>query len=154
MRFGKYFDEPLLRLRGGLDYERGKYNSDQWTLSLGLEKYIANTGFSVSLLGEVLRKSGDFETDKDDTRGWLLLRYDIGQNYRARDPFKMVQVERRAPEVASAPIAPRVVRNEVKLDGDAFFSFDHSDLRPDAVAALDELIATLQSSSRAARGTV
>ncbi|MEO7326055.1 MAG: Ig-like domain-containing protein [Dokdonella sp.] len=154
LRFGKYFDEPLLRVRGGLDYERGKYSSDQWTLSLGLDKYIANTGFSVSLLGETLRKSGDFETDRNDTRGWLLLRYDIGQNYRAREPFKMVQVERRAPEVAPAPAAPQVVRNEVKLDGDAFFNFDHSDLRPDAIAALDELIAKLKSSSRVSRVNV
>ncbi len=154
LRFGKYFDEPLLRVRGGLDYERGKYSSDQWTLSLGLDKYIANTGFSVSLLGEALRKSGDFETNKNDTRGWLLLRYDIGQNYRAREPFKMVQVERRAAEVAPAPAAPQVVRNEVKLDSDAFFNFDHSDLRPDAVAALDELIAKLKSSSRVSRVNV
>lgn len=154
LRFGKYFDEPLLRVRGGVDYERGKYSSDQWTLSFGLDKYIANTGFSVSVLGEALRKSGDFENDKNDTRGWLLLRYDIGQNYRARDPFKMVQVERRAADVAPAPAAPQVVRNEVKLDGDAFFNFDHSDLRPDAVAALDELIAKLKSSSRVSRVNV
>lgn len=154
LRLGKYFDEPLLRVRGGLDYERGKYSSDQWTLSLGLDKYIANTGFSVSLLGETLRKSGDFETDKNDTRGWLLLRYDIGQNYRAREPFKMVQVERRAPNVAVVPAAPQVVRNEVKLDGDAFFNFDHSDLRPDAVTALDELIAKLKSASRVSRVNV
>jgi outer membrane protein OmpA-like peptidoglycan-associated protein len=153
-RFGKYFDEPLLRVRGGLDYERGKYSSDQWTLSLGLDKYIANTGFSVSLLGEALRKSGDFENDKNDTRGWLLLRYDIGQNYRPREPYKMVQVERRTADVAPVPATPQVVRNEVKLDGDAFFNFDHSDLRPDAVAALDALIAKLNSSSRVSRVSV
>ena len=61
VRFGKYFDDPLLRVRGGLDYERGKYDSDQWTLSLGLDKYFADTGFSVSLLGESLHKGGDFE---------------------------------------------------------------------------------------------
>jgi outer membrane protein OmpA-like peptidoglycan-associated protein len=150
-RFGKYFDEPLLRVRGGLDYERGKYGSDQWTLSLGLDKYIANTGFSVSVLGEALRKSGDFETDRNDTRGWLLLRYDIGQNYRPREPFKTVQVERHAPEMAPAQPVPQVVRNEVKLDGDAFFNFDRYNLRPDAVAALDELIAKLNSASRVSR---
>jgi outer membrane protein OmpA-like peptidoglycan-associated protein len=153
-RFGKYFDEPLLRVRGGLDYERGKYSSDQWTLSLGLDKYFANSGFSVSLLGEALRKSGEFETDRNDTRGWLLLRYDIGQNYRPRDPYKMVQVERRAPEAAPPPAAPQVVRNEVKLDGDAFFNFDHAELRPDAIVALDALIAKLKSASRVSRVSV
>lgn len=149
MRFGRYFDESLLRVRGGLDYERGKYSSDQWTLSLGLDKYFENTGFSVSLLGESLRKSGDFEIDRNDTRGWLLLRYDIGQNYRQREPFRMVQVEHA--DAAPAPTAPQVVRNEVRLDGDAFFDFDHSDLRPDARAALDELIAKLKSASRVSR---
>jgi outer membrane protein OmpA-like peptidoglycan-associated protein len=149
MRLGRYFDESLLRVRGGLDYERGKYSSDQWTLSLGLDKYFANTGFSVSLLGESLHKSGDFEIDRNDTRGWLLLRYDIGQNYRAREPFRMVQVEHA--DAAPAPSAPQVVRNEVRLDGDAFFDFDHAELRPDARAALDELIAKLKSASRVSR---
>ena len=152
VRFGKYFDEPLLRVRGGLDYERGKYSSDQWTLSLGLDKYFANTGFSVSLLGESLHKSGDFEIDRNDTRGWLLLRYDIGQNYRPRAPFRMVEVEHA--DAAPAPSAPQVVRNEVRLDGDAFFDFDHSELRADARAALDELIAKLKSTSRVSRVSV
>jgi len=153
-RFGKYFDESLLRVRGGLDYERGKYGSDQWTLSLGLDKYFAHTGFSVSLLGEALRKSGDFEIDKNDTRGWLMLRYDIGQNYRPREPYRMVEVERRAPDAAPVPAEPQVVRNDVRFDGDAFFAFDHDDLRPDAVAALDELLAKLKSSSRVSRVSV
>jgi outer membrane protein OmpA-like peptidoglycan-associated protein len=152
VRFGRYFDEPLLRVRGGLDYERGKYSSDQWTLSLGLDKYFAKTGFSVSLLGESLHKSGDFENDRNDTRGWLLLRYDIGQNYRQREPFRMVQVEHA--DAAPAPSVPQVVRNEVRLDGDAFFDFDHSELRPDARAALDELIAKLKSASRVSRVSV
>jgi outer membrane protein OmpA-like peptidoglycan-associated protein len=149
VRFGKYFDDPLLRVRGGLDYERGKYDSDQWTVSLGLDKYFANTGFSVSLLGESLHKGGEFERDRNDTRGWLLLRYDIGQNYRAREPYRMVQVERAA--APAVPPEPQVVRNEVRLDGDAFFDFDHSDLRPDARAALDELIARLKSVDRVSR---
>jgi outer membrane protein OmpA-like peptidoglycan-associated protein len=152
VRFGRYFDEPLMRVRGGLDYERGKYSSDQWTLSLGLDKYFANTGFSISVLGESAHKSGDFELDKNDTRGWLLLRYDIGQNYRPREPYKMVQAERAAP--APAPSTPQVIRNEVRLDGDAFFDFDHSNLRPDAVAALDELIAKLKSVNRVSRVSV
>jgi len=152
LRFGRYFDQPLLRVRGGFDYERGRYDSDQWTVSLGVDKYFENTGFSVSLLGEALRKSGDFETDRNDTRGWLLLRYDIGQSYRPREPYRMVEVERRAADAAPpAPAAPQVVRNEVRLDGDAFFDFDHADLRPDAVAALDALIAKLKSASRVSR---
>ena len=152
VRLGKYFDDPLIRVRGGLDYEKGHYSSDQFTLSLGLDKYFANTGFSLSLEGEALRKSGDFETDKNDTRGWLLVRYEFGQTFRAREPYRMVQVEKEVPDTsAPPPPAPAVMRNDVRLDGDAFFDFDHADLRPDAVAALDELIAKLKSAARVSR---
>jgi outer membrane protein OmpA-like peptidoglycan-associated protein len=155
VRLGRYFDDPLIRLRGGVDYEKGHYGSDQFTFSLGIDKYFANTGFSLSLEGESLRKSGDFETDKDDTRGWLLLRYDFGQSFQPREPYKMVQVEKQVPDTsAPPPPAPQVMRNDVRLDGDAFFDFDHSALRPDAVAALDELIAKLKSSTRVSRVTV
>jgi len=151
VRLGKYFDDPLIRVRGGLDYERGKYSSDQLTLSLGIDKYFANTGFSLSLEGEALRKDGDFETDKNDTRAWLLVRYDFGQSFRAREPYKMVQVEKQVPDASAPPPAPQVMRNDVRLDGDAFFDFDHAGLRPDAVAALDELIAKLKSGARVSR---
>ena len=152
LRLGRYFDDPLLRLRGGLDYERGRHgaHADQLTLSLGVDKYFRNSGWSLSLEGEHLKKSGTFEDDRSDDRGWLLLRYEFGQSFRARDPYRMVQVERPAAP-ASAPTAPQVVRNEVRLDGDAFFDFDHADLRPDAVAALDALLQKLASAQRVSR---
>lgn len=153
VRFGRFFDASLLRLRGGLDYERGDHDSDQWTVSLGFDKYFANTGFSLSLLGEGLRKNGDFEIDRNDTRAWLLLRYDIGGNHRAREPYRMVEVQRSVADPAP-PAAPQVIRNEVRLDGDAFFDFDHDDLRPDAVAALDELVAKLNGVERVSRISV
>ncbi len=153
LRLGQYFDDGLWRLRGGLDYERGKYNSDQATLSLGVDKYIRNTGWSLSLDGEYLKKSGDFEIDNNDTRGWLSLRYEFGQSYRPRAPFRVVEVP--APvAVANVAAEPALVRNEVRLDGDAFFNFDQSDLRPDAIAALDELLAKLTGTTRVSRITV
>jgi len=34
VRLGKYFDDPLIRVHGGVDYEVGHYSSDQVTLSL------------------------------------------------------------------------------------------------------------------------
>lgn len=155
VRLGRYFDEPLLRLRGGLDYERGKHGSDQITLSLGLDKYIRNTGWSFSLEGEHLEKNGDFEIDEHDDRGWLLARYEFGKTYRPREPFRNVQVEREVPdESAAAAAAPQVMRNDVKLDAGAFFDFDKYDLRADAVAALDEVIAKLRSSERVSRVTI
>lgn len=155
VRLGEYFDDSLLRVRGGLDYERGKHSvgADQLTVSAGIDKYFRNTGWSLSLDGEHLRKSGDFETDKSDTRGWLTLRYEFGQSFRPKQPYRSVQVEQPSADKIFAP-EPQVVRNEVKLDGDAFFDFDHAELRPDAVAALDELLAKLKSNQRVSRISV
>jgi outer membrane protein OmpA-like peptidoglycan-associated protein len=155
VRVGQYFDDSLFRLRGGLDYERGRHGvgADQLTASVGIDKYFRNSGWSLSLEGEHLKKNGDFEIDKSDDRGWLLLRYEFGQSFRAREPYKMVQVDAPAPVIAK-PAPPQVMRNEVKLDGDAFFNFDHSDLRADAVAALDGLLTQLKSNQRVSRITV
>ncbi|ANB19774.1 Ig-like domain-containing protein [Dokdonella koreensis] len=150
-RFGRYFEQPLLRLRGGLDYERGKHDSDQQTFSIGLDKYFRNSGFSLSLDGEYLRKDGKFETDRDDTRGWLMLRYAFGgESFRPVEPFREVEVQRQVADAAPAP-EPQLIRNEVRLDGDAFFDFDASTLRPDAIAALDALLAKLDSDQRVSR---
>ena len=153
LRLGSYFDEPLLRVRGGFDYEKGKFGSSQTTLSLGIDKLFRNSPFSLSVQGEHARKSGDFEIDKSDTRGWLLLRYDFGKTYRAREPFQLVEVRTPAP-AASIAAEAQVMRNEVHLDGDAFFRFDHADLSADAIAALDELIAKLKSDARVSRVSV
>lgn len=155
VRLGRYFDGGLWRLRGGLDYERGKFSSDQVTLSLGADKYFRNTGWSLSLDGEQLKKSGDFEIDKNDTRGWLSLRYEFGQTYRPQAPFEYRAVQGAPTAVADAETPKvRLVRNDVRLNGDAFFDFDKSDLRPDAVAALDELLVKLNGNSRVSRITV
>lgn len=155
VRFGRHFDDALWRLRGGLDYERGKFDSDQTTLSLGVDKYIRNTGWSLSLDAEALRKSGDFEIDRNDTRGWLSVRYAFGQSYRPRAPLQYETVAAAAPPIRNVETPrPTLVRNDVRLDGDAFFDFDKSDLRPDAVAALDDLLAKLNGAARVSRITV
>lgn len=153
LRFGSYFDEPLLRVRGGFDYEKGKYSSNQSTVSLGIDKLFRNSPFSLSVQGEYARKSGDFETDKSDARGWLLLRYDFGKSYRAVEPFRLIEVRTPAP-AATAATETQVIRNDVRLDGDAFFRFDHAELNADAIAALDELIGKLKSDARVSRVTV
>ncbi|MDC8013822.1 Ig-like domain-containing protein [Tahibacter soli] len=150
VRVGKHFEDSLWRVRGGLDYERGRYNSDQFTLSAGVDKYFRNSGWSLSLEGEHVRKKGDFEIDRNDDRGWLFVRYDFGDTFRPKQPYREVQVE-RTEAVAAAPAEMQVVRNEVKLDGDAFFDFDRSTLRPDAVAALTELIAKANGTKRVSR---
>lgn len=154
LRLGAYFDDPLLRVRGGFDYEKGKFESDQSTVSLGVDKLFRNTGFSVTLQGEFLRKSGRFETDRSDSRGWLLLRYDIGENYRAREPFRMVEVSAPARVEAQVASEPQVIRNEIRVDGDAMFDFDRAQLRRDATAALDALVNRLDSLDRVSRVSI
>ncbi len=154
LRFGSYFDEPLLRVRAGLDYEKGKFSSDQSTISLGIDKLFRNSPFSLSLQGEYARKSGDFEIDKSDTRGWLLARYDFGKNYRSREPFKLVEARTPAAAPAVAAAEAQVIRNDVRLDGDAFFRFDHAELNADAIAALDALVGKLNSVARVSRVSV
>ncbi|MEO7934720.1 MAG: Ig-like domain-containing protein, partial [Dokdonella sp.] len=154
LRFGSYFDEPLMRVRAGLDYEKGKFSSDQTTVSLGIDKLFRNSPFSVSVQGEYARKSGDFEFDKSDTRGWLLLRYDFGNNFRAREPFRMVEVKTPVTAAAATASEVQVVRNDVRLDGDAFFQFDHDQLNADAIASLDALVDKLKSESRVSRVSV
>ncbi len=152
VRLGRYFDEPLMRLRGGLDYERGKYGADQIGVSLGIDKYIPNSGWSFSLEGEHIRKTGDYETDTSDDRVWLLARYEFGQSFRPVQPTRAVQVERAVPDIRPAP--PQVVRNEVRLDADAFFDFDRATLRAEAKAALDGLLGQLASNRRVSRVSV
>lgn len=65
----------------------------------------------------------------------------------------MVEVRTPASDADSASAGePQVIRNEARLDGDAFFNFDRDDLRPDAVAALDETGCQAHSASRVSRG--
>ncbi len=154
VHIGKYFDDPLVRLRAGLDYEVGHNDADQLTVSAGVDKYLRNTGWSFSLEGEHLRKSGPFEMDRSDDRGWFLVRYEFGQSFRAREPYTMVQVEKPANKSATAPAAAQVMRNDVRLDGDAFFNFDKANLLPETARGVDELIAKLKSGARASKVSV
>ncbi len=154
LRFGSYFDEPLVRVHAGLDYEKGKFSSDQATVSLGVDKLFRNSPFSVSVQGEFARKSGDFEFDKSDTRGWLLVRYDFGKNFRPREPFRMVEVKTPVAAAPASAAEAQVIRNDVRLDGDAFFQFDHDQLNADAIASLDALVDKLKSDSRVSRVSV
>ncbi|HJU39996.1 MAG TPA: OmpA family protein, partial [Tahibacter sp.] len=150
VRLGRHFEDSLWRVRGGVDYERGKFDSSQFTISAAVDKYFRNSGWSLSLEGEHARKKGDFEIDRNDDRGWLFVRYDFGQTFRPAQQYREVQVERtEAP--APAPRDMQVVRNEARLDGDAFFDFDRSNLRPDAIAALSNLIASANGTTRVSR---
>jgi len=148
-RLGKFFEGSLVRLTGGLDYEQGDFDSDQFTGSLSLEKYFKNTGHSLALSVEQIEKSGDFETNKSDTRANLLYRYDFGQSYLPttvdeevqvvdEDRLKQLQLDNR-----------QLVQNKVDLSSMAFFDLDKSVIRGDAAAELKSLVEQIKQTELA-----
>jgi outer membrane protein OmpA-like peptidoglycan-associated protein len=148
-RVGKYFDNSLVRLTGGLDYEQGDFSSDQFTGSLSLEKYFRNTGHSLALAVEQIQKTGKFETDKSDTRANLMYRYDFGQSYLPttvdeevqvidEDRLKQLQLENR-----------QLVQNKVDLSSMAFFDLDKAFIRDDAAAELKNLVEKIKATELA-----
>jgi len=132
LRVGHFYEEPLIRVRGGVDYEWGDESASQVTLMLGAEKFFRNTPHSVAVRGEVYDKSGHYEKDDSDARVLLLYSYHFGEPYRpSRTPL--------------APAAPVLVKNEISLSSDTFFDFDKSDLRPATLATLNEMGAKLKA---------
>jgi outer membrane protein OmpA-like peptidoglycan-associated protein len=161
LRAGRHYEGPQLRLTAGGDYEWGKGNASQATLSLGVEKFFAGTPHSIGVVGEFLRKRGDLETGGDDARVVAMYRYSFGGTaWKPATQVRRVPVEVPAATTSpatvasaassattSAPPAPRVERRLVKTTAsataDALFDLDRSVLRPDAKAALDAVAARL-----------
>ena len=134
LRAGHFYEEPLVRVGAGLDYEWGDESASQTTLMVGVEKFFRDTPHSLGVRGEILKKSGHYETDDSDTRGLVYYSYHFGQPYRpAQTPVP----------TAAAPV--RMVKNEISLSSDAFFDFDKSDLRPATIDTLNELAAKLKA---------
>lgn len=148
-RIGKYFENNLVRLTGGLDYEEGDFDSDQLTASINLEKYFKNTGHSLALSLEQIRKSGDFETDKDDTRANLMYRYDFGRNHLPTQVDEEVQVvdEDRLKQLELEN--RQVVQNQVDLSSMAFFDLDKHAIRDDAAIELKTLVEKIKTTELA-----
>lgn len=153
-RIGRFFDPYLLRLSGGLDYERGKFDSSQVTLSGGMEKYFENSGHSLAVNLEHLEKDGNFETVNNDTRAWLTWRYEFGKRkpFRAAEPYRMVEVNR---EVVTGTTpggsSPTVIRNEIGIDANAFFAFDRAEITAEGEMALAALVDAINSGKRVSR---
>lgn len=144
-RLGKYFNNNLVRLTGGLDYEKGEFSSDQLTASIDLEKYFHNTGHSVALHIEQLEKGGDFALDKSDTRAFLMYRYDFGKTHQPTERYEEVKV---VDEEALARLKEErkiVIQNEIDLSSMAFFNLDSAKLRDDTMSVLSELVAKIKS---------
>lgn len=151
-RIGRFFDGGLARLRGGVDYEWGDYDSDQLTFSAGVDKFFEGSPLSLSLEVEHYERDGDFVLDDSDTRGWVFLRWDIGGAFRPTNPYRDVEVAR---EVAvEKPSEPVVVRNELKVDSEQFFLLDRAELTDEARAALTALADALKAGTRVSRISV
>lgn len=155
-RVGKYFNKHLIRVRGGLDYATGDFDSDQLTASVGVDKYFEGTGHSLSLDLAHLSKDGDFVTDDNDTRAALTYRYSFGENFRpAAWEHAMSNPQPENPPTKAAPEIERVaVQTKADLDSDSFFDFDKSTLRPETKAELDRLVGVIKGAKLASPVTV
>lgn len=153
-RIGRFLEPALLRLTGGLDYEKGEYDSNQITVSGGLEKFFNNSGHSLALNLEHLNKSGDFETQNDDTRAWLTWRYEFGKrsSFRVREPYRMVENSRTV--TLDEPGETVVVKNEIRMDANAFFGLDQSRLTAEGEAALASVLDAIKAGKRVSRISV
>ncbi len=154
-RIGRFFEPSLLRVSGGLDYEKGDYSSKQWTASLSLEKYFRNTGHSLALRVEQLHKTGDYQTgDNNDTRGILLYRYDFGQTYRSTQRFEKLKT---IDQVALAKLKEerrQVMQNQVNLSNRTFFDLDSAELKPESRQLLTDLANKIKRLKLASKITV
>ncbi|MCR4297165.1 MAG: Ig-like domain-containing protein, partial [Gallionella sp.] len=171
-RLGRYFDESLLRLSGGLDYEWGRDASNQATLSVMLEKFIANSPHSFSVNAETYQKSGALEQHRNDQRLYFMYRYELGGNsYRPERENRLTHASANtatpAGSPANLPAAPsanlhadpaagqyetqaktekRMVKTSAAMYSDAFFEFDKDKLTPEAKTTLDSVVETLRKS--------
>ena len=116
-RAGHFYEAALLRVTAGIDYEWGKFSSKQWTGTLVAEKFFEGSPISVALSGEINRREGDFDGSRNDRRGMVMLRYELGapkSNFRSSKVTRTVTTTERVPDpnwqapgVAAAPaVAP------------------------------------------------
>ncbi len=140
-RIGHYYEDALVRVRAGLDYEKGEGQADQMTVSLGLEKFFSGTGHSLDLLVEHYNKDGEFEIEDDDTRATLYYRYAFGNSYKPRQRVVEQQVESRVARVHN----PVYVKNRATVSREALFDLDKYLIRDDAADVLDAIISYIDS---------
>ena len=167
-RAGHFYEPSLVRLTAGLDYEWGKFSSRQWTGTLMAEKFFANSPLSVAITGELFRRSGDYEGRRNDQRGMIMLRYELGapqSSFRSNKVTRMVTTTERVPDpawraptaagtapgmavaaTAAKPVEPttrmekRVTRANSNDAQETYFDLSSSKLKPAAYKELDALV--------------
>lgn len=139
LRAERYFDNPLIRLRGGLDYEEGDFSSSQLTASLSLDKRFHNSPHGLSFRTSYAHKDGDFVLDDNDLRGSIVYSFSFGgasSSFRPSRQYRDVEVEVPGEQRTEE----RVTVNEVTLTDRATFDFDKAVLKPEAENTLDEIL--------------
>ncbi|WP_181918468.1 MULTISPECIES: Ig-like domain-containing protein [unclassified Wenzhouxiangella] len=143
LRAERFFENPLLRLRGGLDYEEGDFSSSQVTASLSLDKHFHKSPHSLSFRTSYAHKDGDFVVDDSDLRGSVVYSFSFGgadSSFRPLRQYRDVEVE-----VPGEPrTEERVTINEVTLTDRTTFDFDSSELKSGAENTLDEIVAAIE----------
>ena len=107
-RAGHFYESALMRVTAGVDYEWGKFSSRQWTGTLMAEKFFAGSPISVAITGEINRRSGDFEGARNDQRGFVMLRYELGgprTSFRPNRVTRSVTTTERVPDPNWRPVA-------------------------------------------------
>lgn len=136
LRAGRYYDDRLLRLRGGLDYERGDFGNTQLTASFTADRFFAGTPHGLSLRTGWAVRRGDLADDRNDLRAALVYSYSFGGHHRPVRVFR-----EQAVEVMPEPrFEERVVATEVTLSDQATFGLDSAALQPAARETLAELV--------------
>jgi len=145
-RVGRYFDDELVRLRGGLDYESGDYDASQLTAFASLDKRFQDSPHGFSLRAEYLHKDGDFEIDRDDMRVSALWTWSFGESFRPSRIYREVEAE-RIPDPSELPHeqVTEVVQNRVTLDNTASFDLDSAALNEAAMHALRGVLQSLET---------
>lgn len=151
-RIGRYFEEQAIRVTAGLDYERGLASAKQWSASLMAEKFIVGTPHSIALQGDLHRKSGSFEAERNDHRFMLMYRYSFGKANSSRPAQQYRDVAQEAvavaPVVIPARTETRLVKTSISMSGDAFFHISSAKLTDVAKRELNRLIEVLQKNPR------
>ena len=171
-RAGQFYESALLRVTAGLDYEWGKFSSKQWTGTLTAEKFFAGSPISVAISGEINRRNGDFEGTRNDQRGFVMLRYELGApktSFRPNKITRSVTTTERVPDPnwrppvaatvsvpaataaasAARPAEPttriekRVTRANSNDAQETYFDLGSTKLKPAALKELDALVARI-----------
>ena len=157
VRAGRTFDNRQVRLTAGYDYEWGRQNARQHTVSLMAEKMFVGTPHSIALQVDRVFKSGDLDTTRNETRAMVVYRFALGgNNSQPERLFRVTEIPATAPAaepaVTPAPISQEPVKQWVKtkanMTAEAFFAFNSARLTPSAKAELDRVAQQLKTQGR------